>query len=159
MLSSNLATDNEPMANPQQPTSAEIGRQVKRVKVAMQLEDIQDVDVVNAETVGERSIRAGSMILQGVLGEAAGGQAPETLVAAMLLAIQQACAPGGAIQGAITQACAPGGVIRGAIQGGISQACAPGGVISGAIQGAITQACEPNGAIGSRLSKWVTLRF
>ncbi|KAJ3093783.1 hypothetical protein HDU97_009043 [Phlyctochytrium planicorne] len=116
------------------PTAANIGRQLKKIKVAMDLDGLDAIQNVD-ETSGQRFATAVDMAVKHVVHAQQGQQ---HMLAAIRLALAEACGPGGTITAAITAginaACGPGGTIAAAITGGvtagITAACGPGGAIS-----------------------------
>jgi hypothetical protein len=101
MLGTNDARTNAPVADPLNPTNAEIKDCLERVSLAKQLSNLEEG--TNSQDIGERSVAAGTVILQRVLNDA-GGQNAETLAAVVAQAINNACAPGGAIREVLTKA-------------------------------------------------------
>ncbi|KAJ3093782.1 hypothetical protein HDU97_009042 [Phlyctochytrium planicorne] len=94
------------------PTAANIGRQLKKIKVAMDLDGLDAIQNVE-ETSGQRFATAVDMAVKHVVHAQQGQQ---HMLAAIRLALAEACGPGGTITAAIT--------------GGITAACGPGGAIS-----------------------------
>eukprot|EP00128_Syssomonas_multiformis_P013360 Colp12_sorted_trinity150504_noHs@6722 len=81
----------------------------------------------------------------------------DALVQGCMIAINAACAPGGAFSNAINRginaACAPGGAFSNAI----NQACAPGGAFSNAINRGINAACALGGAFSNAINQSLAL--
>ena len=94
------------------PTYDTIGHQVKRLKTAIALSEIDDIPEVKDECIGMHSTKVTEMTLSRLFGS------PDTLhgqlVAAVMHGIDRACQPNGSISNYIQQACQPNGPISNA---------------------------------------------
>lgn len=115
-----------------------LGKQEKRVKLALEMSEHSDRQDVTNATVGARRKMSTKMCLKMLVEQADDGNEGHMAIQAIVTA---------GVAAGIAAACAPDGAIRNAIDAAITTACAA----NGAVTNAIVTACAPGGAISNVL--------